>query len=133
MLFSKKLKKYHGLSHCFYNRTGGQSKGIFKSLNCGEGSLDNKQKKKKNIKLACNKLNNSYKKLILLNQIHSNKFHYIKNISSLKKKKINRRCIDYKTTQNNFRHSLSRLCSGNYLGQKVKNNFSYSCWMERCI
>ena len=88
MLFSKKLKKYHGLSHCFFNRTGGQSKGIFKSLNCGEGSLDNKQNIKKNIKLACNKLNNSYKKLILLNQIHSNKFHYIKNISSLKKKKL---------------------------------------------
>ena len=88
MVFSKKLKKYNSLSHCFFNRSGGQSKGVFKSLNCGKGSMDNKENIKKNIKLACDKLSSSYKKLILLNQIHSNKFHYIKNISSLKKKLI---------------------------------------------
>ena len=49
MIYSKKLKKYNGLSHCFFNRTGGLSKGIFKSLNCGKGSLDNEQNVKNNI------------------------------------------------------------------------------------
>ena len=88
MIFSKKLKKYNSISHCFFNKIGGQSSGIFKSLNCGIGSLDKRRDVKKNIKLACNKLNSSYKKLILLNQIHSNEFHHIKNISSLKKRLV---------------------------------------------
>ena len=88
MIFSKKLNHYKNVSHCFFNKVGGRSKGIYKSLNCGTGSLDKRKDVKKNIKLACNKLNNSYKKLILLNQIHSNKFHYVKNISSIRKKLV---------------------------------------------
>ena len=88
MIFSKKLIHYKGVSHCFFNKIGGRSKGIFKGLNCGTGSSDKKKDVKKNIMLACNKLNSSYKKLILLHQIHSNKFHYIKNISSIKEKLV---------------------------------------------
>ena len=88
MIFSKKLNHYEDVSHCFFNKVGGRSKGIFKGLNCGIGSSDKRKDVKKNIKLACNKLNNSYKKLILLHQIHGNKFHYIKNLSSTKDKLI---------------------------------------------
>ena len=37
---SKKLKKIKGIDHGFFNKIGGKSKGIFKSLNCGPGSRD---------------------------------------------------------------------------------------------
>ena len=40
----KKLKKDKSISHCFFNRLGGKSKGIYKSLNCGPGSNDYKTK-----------------------------------------------------------------------------------------
>ena len=43
MFFSKKLLKYKQLNHCFFNRVGGASKGIYKSLNCGKGSNDKKK------------------------------------------------------------------------------------------
>ena len=33
MFFSKKLKKFKELNHCFFSRKGGFSKGIYKSLN----------------------------------------------------------------------------------------------------
>ena len=42
MFKSKKLKKFKGISHGFFNRKGGISKGIYKSLNCGPGSKDKK-------------------------------------------------------------------------------------------
>ncbi len=83
MYYSKKLSKYNSISHCFFNRKGGKSTGIYKSLNCGKGSLDNKKNINKNLKIACKKISSSYKKIILLNQIHSNKFHYFD------KKKLN--------------------------------------------
>ena len=43
MFYSKKLKKEINISHCFFNRQGGKSKGIYKSLNCGRGSRDKKK------------------------------------------------------------------------------------------
>ena len=43
MFFSKKLKKLNSIKHCFFSRKGGFSKGIYKSLNCGKGSKDNKK------------------------------------------------------------------------------------------
>ena len=88
MLYSKKLSKETQIKHCFFNRLGGKSKGIYKSLNCGRGSLDNKKHINKNIVIACNKISRSYKKLILLNQIHSNKFFLIQNFKFSKKKLI---------------------------------------------
>ena len=45
MFFSKKLKKFKEIKHCFFSRKGGFSKGIYKELNCGKGSED----KNKNI------------------------------------------------------------------------------------
>ena len=89
MYYSNKLLKFNSISHCFLSRKGGISKGIYKSLNCGRGSLDNKNNVNKNLKIACKKISSTYKKLILLNQIHSNKFFFFdkKNIN-LKKRKL---------------------------------------------
>ena len=85
MFYSKKLTSEIGIKHCFFNRSGGKSRGIYKSLNCGRGSLDKKKYIKQNIVIASKKISKSYKKVILLNQIHSNKFFFIKNYN-LKKK-----------------------------------------------
>jgi len=43
MFFSKKLKKFENLKHCFFSRKNGVSKGIYNSLNCGLGSKDDKK------------------------------------------------------------------------------------------
>ena len=43
MFYSRKLKKFKDINHCFFSRSGGYSKGLFKSLNCGFGSSDNKK------------------------------------------------------------------------------------------
>ena len=50
MFFSKKLSKYENIKHCFFSRKNGFSKGIYKSLNCGQGSSDNKKNIDKNLK-----------------------------------------------------------------------------------
>ena len=43
MIKSKKLSRFKNIKHAFFNRLGGRSKGIYKSLNCGPGSLDKKK------------------------------------------------------------------------------------------
>jgi len=43
MFFSKKLKKFENLKHCFFSRKDGVSKGYYESLNCGLGSGDKKK------------------------------------------------------------------------------------------
>ena len=40
MFYSKKLIKFKNIRHGFFNREGGFSKGIYKSLNCGFVSDD---------------------------------------------------------------------------------------------
>ena len=50
MLKSVKLNKFQEISHCFFNRNGGYSNGIYKSLNCGIGSKDKKTNILKNLK-----------------------------------------------------------------------------------
>ena len=77
MIKSKKLSKFKNIEHGFFNRLGGKSTGIFKSLNCGPSSSDNKKNILKNLDTACNKINAKSKKIVLLNQVHSNKFYYI--------------------------------------------------------
>jgi len=88
LIKSKNLSKFSDLSHAFFNRKGGCSKGIFNSLNCGIGSSDKKVSVKKNIKIVCKKIGASDKALVLLNQTHSNKFHFISNRHKLKKKRF---------------------------------------------
>ena len=88
MFYSKKLLKQKEIRHCFFNRKGGKSKGIYKSLNCGKGSLDNKNHVNANLIIASKKLSKVSNKLILLNQIHSNKYFFIKDHKSKKNKLI---------------------------------------------
>jgi len=56
---------------------GGESTGIFKSLNCGLGSSDKKKNILKNLEVVCNKMKTKRNKVVLLKQVHSNKFQYI--------------------------------------------------------
>ena len=86
MIKSKKLSKFKNVEHAFFNRLGGKSTGIFKSLNCGPGSSDNKKNILKNLETVRNKIKAKSKKIILLNQIHSNKFYYIGKNSKLNNK-----------------------------------------------
>ncbi len=88
MIESKKLKKFKNIKHGFFNRNGGKSKGIYKSLNCGQGSKDKKNDIKKNLKIVKNKLSNNSKNIFLVYQVHSNKFIYINKDSKIKKGRI---------------------------------------------
>ncbi len=83
MIVSKKLFKTGIINHGFFNKKNGFSKGIYKSLNCGIGSLDNKKNVKKNLKYVKKKLL-SNKKISLLYQNHSTKLYFIKKISKRK-------------------------------------------------
>ena len=77
MIKSKKLSKFKSIEHAFFNKLGGNSTGVFKSLNCGPGSSDSKKNVQKNLEIVKNKIKAKSKKIILLNQVHSNKFHFI--------------------------------------------------------
>ena len=77
MIKSKKLLKIKSLKHGFFNSVGGKSKNIYKSLNCGPGSMDNSLDIKKNLEIVRKKISNKAKNIFLLHQIHSNKFIYI--------------------------------------------------------
>ena len=85
MIRSKKLKKLKEISHGFFNRNGGKSKGIYKSLNCGLGSNDKKINIQKNLKIAKNKISKNSKNILLVKQIHSQKYIYINNSNKIKK------------------------------------------------
>ena len=52
MIFSKKLSKFKDIKHGFFNRSGGKSYGIYKSLNCGIGSKDKKTSVIKNLDIV---------------------------------------------------------------------------------
>ena len=87
MITSKKLLKQKKIFHGFFNRNGGKSNGIYKSLNCGIGSKDNRNKVKKNLKIVKNKISKEAKDIFLIHQVHSNKFVFInKNIKFYKKR-----------------------------------------------
>ena len=77
MIISKKLKKFKNIKHFFFNRNGGVSSGIYKSLNCGIGSNDKKKNILQNLRIVSKKIGCSQKKLVLLNQTHSSKFFFI--------------------------------------------------------
>ena len=83
MIRSKKLKKFYNIKHGFFNNRGGVSSGIYKSLNCGIGSNDNKKNIIKNIKIVSKKIGTK-KKLILLHQLHGNKIFFVNKISKKK-------------------------------------------------
>ena len=78
MIKSKILNQFKNIEHGFFDRKGGISRGIYKSLNCEPGSFDKKINIKKNLNIVLNKIKYKKKNLILLNQMHSNKFYYLK-------------------------------------------------------
>ena len=86
MLKSKKLSKIKTIKHGFFNKIGGKSKEIYKSLNCGPGSKDNPVDVKKNLQVVKKKIKKNSKNIFLLNQMHSNKFVYIDEKSKFKSK-----------------------------------------------
>ncbi len=68
---SNKLSKVKNVSHGFFSRKGGFSKGIYNSLNCGLGSKDKKKIVKKNIEVIKKKFN--VECINLLHQVHGKK------------------------------------------------------------
>jgi len=86
MFFSKKLKKFQNIRHCFFSRKNGISQGIYESLNCGLGSGDNKENVLKNLELVSQKIGCDKDSLITLNQRHTNKVIYFENKSDVKNK-----------------------------------------------
>ena len=84
MIKSKKLSKIKIIKHGFFNKTGGKSKKIYKSLNCGPGSKDNPSDVKKNLQIVKKKIKSTAKSIfyfikyivislfILIKKIHLN-------------------------------------------------------------
>ena len=64
MIKSKLIGKHKNISHGFFNSLGGYSNGIYKSLNCGIGSKDNKININKNLKKVCKKISCAKNKLV---------------------------------------------------------------------
>lgn len=85
MFYSKKLKKFREIKHCFFTRKGGFSKGFYKSLNCGRGSMDFKNNINRNLRYVSKKMDVKPHNLILMYQTHSNKVLEITK-KNLKKK-----------------------------------------------
>ena len=85
MFFSKNLKKLKNVNHCFFSKKNGFSRGIYKSLNCGRGSRDNKKNVNKNLRFVSKKMGVTRNKLVLMHQTHSNKVIVIKKNNYKKK------------------------------------------------
>jgi polyphenol oxidase len=86
LIESKKLSRIKDLKHGFFNSVGGQSKNVYKSLNCGLGSKDRKSVIKKNLQIVKKNISKKAKNIFLLHQFHSNKFIYIDEKYKGKKK-----------------------------------------------
>ena len=88
MYYSKRFKRFLTVKHCFFSKKGGFSKGLYRSLNCGKGSRDNKENVFKNLKLVAKRMKILRKNLVTMNQTHSSKVaiinrkNYQKNINS---------------------------------------------------
>ena len=65
------MKKF--ICYKFFSKNQGSSTGIYKSLNCGLKSFDNKKNVKLNLNLAKRSLFKKDKNLIIPDQYHSNK------------------------------------------------------------
>ena len=86
MIISKKLSKIKNIKHGFFDKTGGKSKKIYNSLNCGHGSKDDPSNVKENLRIVKKKINKNSKNIFLLHQIHSNKFVYVNQKSRFSSK-----------------------------------------------
>ncbi len=84
MFYSKNLKN-NNIQHCFFSRKNGVSGGIYKSLNCGIGSKDQKKNVEKNLDIVSKKFNIKKNALVLMNQTHSNKVEILETKNNLKR------------------------------------------------
>ena len=89
MFYSKKLSKFSNITHGFFNKNGGVSKGIYKSLNCGFSSNDKKDDIKKNLQIIKRKICKKSKNIFLVKQIHGDKLLFLDQNSRIKNQSIN--------------------------------------------
>ena len=82
MFFADNLRT---IDHCFFSRLGGNSKGLYKSLNCGKGSNDSSKNINKNIGNIARYYDLPKDNIITLHQTHSNQSILLKNKPSKKK------------------------------------------------
>jgi polyphenol oxidase len=88
LFYSKKLLNFPEISHGFFNKIGGVSKGIYKSLNCGVGSKDKKENIIKNLKIVKRKISKKSKSIFLVSQIHGDKFLFLSKNSNIKSRSV---------------------------------------------
>ena len=86
MFFSKKLKEFQNIRHCFFSRKNGFSEGYYKSLNCGLGSNDKKENVLKNLEAVSKKIGCKKESLITLNQKHTSEAICFSSVSDVKNK-----------------------------------------------
>ena len=75
-----KIIIYKNFQYCFFTRNGGVSKKNFSSLNCAYNKGDENQNVKKNRELVHKKFCTK-KKIVLINQVHSNRIFFIDKIN----------------------------------------------------
>ena len=71
---------YRNFKYCFFTRNGGVSKKSFSTLNCAYNKGDDNKNVRKNRDYVHKKFSKK-KKIILMNQIHSNKVFFIDKLS----------------------------------------------------
>ena len=120
---SQKIKYFRNFKYCFFTRNGGVSIKNFRSLNCAFKDEENPKNVKENREIIKKKFCKK-KKIILLNQVHSNKVVF------LNKK------IPKVITGDGVITNRKDLCLG-ILTVTVRHNCYwkkfryYSCWLER--
>ena len=87
MFYSKQLKENKKDKTLFLFKETWVLKRIYKSLNCGKGSKDNK-KVRKNLNFVAKKMGVKNNKLILMHQTHSNRVIEINKNNYKKKLKL---------------------------------------------
>ncbi len=80
------LSAIPGITHGFFTRNGGVSKGLYASLNCGRGSSDNPLHVQENLTRVAKTLRAEAGHLLTLHQIHSADVITAKNIWDLEKR-----------------------------------------------
>tara|TARA_B100001057_G_scaffold446049_1_gene484228 strand:- start:773 stop:1534 length:762 start_codon:yes stop_codon:yes gene_type:complete len=88
LIRSQKLFKQKKISHGFFDKSGGKSSGIYKSLNCGFGSNDKRANVKKNLAIVKRKIIKRSKDIFIPHQFHSNKFIFIDKKFKFSKKRV---------------------------------------------
>ena len=126
------MLKNKNISHGFFDKSGGKSKGIYKSLNCGPGSFDNKNSILKNLKIVKNKIGKKTKNIYLVHQVHSNKLVFLNKNSKLKKRiKADAIITDQRKLPIAV---LTADCVPVLLYDNKKKNYrGCTCWLEGCI